>query len=580
MAGGGMGFIVAPERRAAAQDQLLHLMQQTKQRMEQAVPFAMDPVVYDFAINERGSCATLDDDGGQLLPAGYYALVVPALLRHDPRTLNTTRRAELDRFGAACRTRPALSGMMQLLFDRLLPRASRAGADAPDLEILLRELGFDRAQHEQIRADLQRGRIGLMQNRLPAVTDIRDVEPEDVIDALQPLDPAFQRIGAAALAAGAVAVVTLAGGAGSRWTQGAGIVKAINPFARLAGRHRSFVEVHLAKSRQAMRRHGAAVPHLVTTSYLTHAAIEAYVADHPTLRPLRDAGLLVLSPGRAVGLRLVPMARDLRFAWEETPQQLLDAQAQKVRDSLHAALIAWARSAGEGRDYTDNLPQQVLSPVGHFFEVPNLLRNGVLARLLDERPQIRYLLLHNIDTVGAALDAGLLGVHISRGDCLTFEVTPRRIDDRGGGLARVDGTLRLLEGLAMPREADEAALSYYNTLTTWIDIDQLLAIAGLDRTTLHDQARVAAAARALAARVPTYITLKDVKKRWGHGQEDVFPVAQYEKLWGDMTALPEVACGFVAVPPHRGRQLKEPAQLDAWLRDGSAAFLETITDWE
>ena len=40
--------------------------------------------------------------------------------------------------------------------------------------------------------------------------------------------------------------------------------------------------------------------------------------------------------------------------------------------------------------------------------------------------------------------------------------------------------------------------------------------------------------------LPTYITIKDVKKRWGHGQEDVFPVAQWEKLWVDMTALPEV----------------------------------------
>ena len=52
--------------------------------------------------------------------------------------------------------------------------------------------------------------------------------------------------------------------------------------------------------------------------------------------------------------------------------------------------------------------------------------------------------------------------------------------------------------------------------------------------------KVAAAIRAMAAKMPTYITLKDVKKRWGHGQEDVFPVAQFEKLWGDMTALPEV----------------------------------------
>ena len=80
--------------------------------------------------------------------------------------------------------------------------------------------------------------------------------------------------------------------------------------------------------------------------------------------------------------------------------------------------------------------------------------------------------------------------------------------------------------------------------------------------------------------MPTYVTLKDVKKRWGHGQEDVFPVCQFEKLWGDMTALPEVDCRFVVVPRGRGQQLKDPAQLDGWLRDGSAADVERLCDWE
>jgi len=79
--------------------------------------------------------------------------------------------------------------------------------------------------------------------------------------------------------------------------------------------------------------------------------------------------------------------------------------------------------------------------------------------------------------------------------------------------------------------------------------------------------------------MPTYITLKDVKKRWGKGQEDVFPVVQFEKLWGDMTALPELSCHFVAVTRARGQQLKEPAQLDGWLRDGSAAYVESLCDF-
>jgi hypothetical protein len=275
----------------------------------------------------------------------------------------------------------------------------------------------------------------------------------------------------------------------------------------------------------------------------------------------------------------VPTARDLRFAWEEMPQQLLDEQAQKVRESLHAALIHWAQQTGEGSDYTDNAPQQCLHPVGHWYEVPNLLRNGVLVRLLAERPTLRHLLVHNVDTLGADADPLVLGQHIASGKAMTTEVITRRIDDRGGGLARVDGRLRLVEGLALPREEIEFTLTYYNSATYWIDIDQLLVAFGLTRDDLADDAKVAAAVRNVAARMPTYITLKDVKKRWGKGQEDVFPVTQFEKLWGDMTTLPGFECAFVAVPRVRGQQLKEVAQLDGWLRDGSAAYLETLCDW-
>jgi hypothetical protein len=131
----------------------------------------------------------------------------------------------------------------------------------------------------------------------------------------------------------------------------------------------------------------------------------------------------------------------------------------------------------------------------------------------------------------------------------------------------------------LPDERIEFQLSYYNSATYWIDLDRLLTVFSLTRADLANQDRVAPAVRALAARMPSYITLKDVKKRWGQGQEDIFPVAQFEKLWGDMTALPELDCRFVAVPRNRGQQLKEPAQLDGWLRDGSAAYLESLGDW-
>jgi hypothetical protein len=199
--------------------------------------------------------------------------------------------------------------------------------------------------------------------------------------------------------------------------------------------------------------------------------------------------------------------------------------------------------------------------------------------LIENRPRLNYLMVHNIDTVGANADPAVLGYHIHSSAALTTEVIPRHLEDRGGGLARVDGQVRLIEGMALPSEELESRLRYYNSATYWIDVDRLLTLFGLTRDALGETARVDEAVRAVAARMPTYITLKDVKKRWGKGQEDIFPVAQFEKLWGDMTALPELDCRFAAVPRVRGQQLKEPAQLDAWLRDGSAAYTESLCTW-
>src|SRR5580700_4568451 len=235
------------------------------------------------------------------------------------------------------------------------------------------------------------------------------------------------------------------------------------------------------------------LPHVITTSYLTHDAIADWVTasrvTEPRVTEPRPSGSgpsypgpLLLSPGRNIGLRLVPMVRDLRFAWEEMPQQLLDDQAQKVRESLHSSLIAWAHQAGEAGNYTDNLPTQCLHPVGHWYELPNLFRNGVLARLLEERPRLRYLMLHNIDTLGADLNPELLGLHIESGAALTTEVIARQIDDRGGGLA-------------LPDERIEFQLSYYNSATYWIDLDRLLPAFSLSRADLTDHEKVAAAVR-------------------------------------------------------------------------------------
>jgi len=573
MSGGGMCMMVAPERRPAFRDDILAIMRTAKRELEDALPFAMEPVVYDFRINTKGSMAGLLAGDHATMPARYYALQVPELVRQDPASVEYLRRVELDHFTTHCDKPEETYRILRTLVSNLF-RVGGAASQGERREWdeasdhIKQENGFDPIQHEQTREDLRAGRIGLSRNRLPVDTDIRDVENSDVI--VMGGNKRHRARGNSALREGRVAVLSLAGGVGSRWTTGAGVIKAVNPFVFLEGKHRSFLELHLAKTQATFKHFNAPAPHIISTSFLTHAPIEKHLQLNQNYG---FSGPLYLSPGRSICQRLIPMVRDLVFLWEEMPQETLDEQKQKVREAVRGALMDWARAKGEGTDYVDNVPIQRFSPPGHWYEVPNLLRNGVLAQVLAEQPSIETIMLHNIDTLGASLDPDALGAHLVSGNILTFEVVPRRIYDRGGGLARVNGRVRLLEGLAQPREEDELNLRYYNSQTTWIQIDPLLQLFGLTRADLSaSDTKVAEAVRRMGRRMPTYVTIKDAKRRWGHGQEDVYPVAQFEKLWSDMTALADVSCGFLVVPRLRGQQLKDLNQLDPWANDGSKEY--------
>ncbi|HPL46368.1 MAG: UTP--glucose-1-phosphate uridylyltransferase [Prolixibacteraceae bacterium] len=575
MSGGGMGFIFDPSVRDQAREWLLTTMLATKKEMEKSVPFAMDPVVYDFKINEKGTSATFYTGEKAFLPVKYYTLMVPNLLKKEITELTHCQQRELELLGKSNKSRGFYQSFVTDLFDRMIPQEETGSQNQQQLTELLKETGFNPKIHEEIKAELKAGRIGLAQNRLPVNTLISDPLPGEVLNS----DGSHRRTaissGNTAIRSGEVAIVTLAGGIGSRWTQGAGVVKALHPFFRFAGRHRNFIEVHLAKNRRVEKQFETSIPHVFTTSYMTHQP----VVDFLKAGNFRLGKEVFLSPGKFTGLRLYPMERDLRFYWDEMPHQILDDQAQKVRDNLRNVLVKWTKQAIEGEDYTENKPEQCIHPVGHWFEIPNMILNGTLKELIRHNPGLRYLLVHNIDTLGVTVDPALLGLHIKENNTMTVEVIPRWMEDRGGGLARVNDTLRLVEGMALPDESVEFRLSYYNTNTFWITIEPLLAAFGLTMQDLDREEILQEQILEMSKAMPSYITIKDVKKRWGKGQEDIFPVTQFEKLWGDMTALPGLKIGFVEVSRFRGQQLKEMAQLDGWVNDGSAEFVNGLCHW-
>jgi UDP-N-acetylglucosamine pyrophosphorylase len=576
MSGGGMGFIFDPCIKQKAQDRLQQLMSETKKKLEHTIPFAMEPVVYDFSINENGTVANLAEGNEALLPEEYYTLLLPQLLKKEVRSLSTCQRNELALLGYVYKSSEKFTGFVTNLFDQMIPQNQEVSSQQKPLNELLEELGFDSEQHDQIKKDLKLGRIGLAKNRLPISTIIEDVKKSEIASQKDLNVRGLIDIGLKSLQNRELAIITLAGGVGSRWTKGAGVVKSLNPLAKFAGKHRNFLELHLAKTRKIELSLSTKLQHVFTTSYLTHPAISNFLQNDQIYNTNHS---IYLSQGKVIGLRLFPTERDLRFLWEEMPQQLLDEQAQKVQQSLHSALINWTKAAGEAEDYRDNLPSQCIHPVGHWYEIPNLFLNGTLKQLIEDNPHLKYILVHNIDTLGANADPALLGYHIEQQKAMSVEVITRKLDDRGGGLAKINGRLRLIEGMALPDEKIEFNLSFYNTNTFWIDIDKLLLSFGLIRNDLFNAEKVRLSVYKMASIMPTYVTIKEVKKRWGKGQEDIFPVTQFEKLWGDMTSIPELTCSYINVSRMRGQQLKEVSQLDGWLRDGSKEYIETICQW-
>ncbi|MEL6943906.1 MAG: UTP--glucose-1-phosphate uridylyltransferase, partial [Bacteroidota bacterium] len=427
MSGGGMGMFVNPENYEAYKQGVLDILQETKKELSAALPFAMEPVVYNFRINKNGTYAQLKRGGEAFLPARYYSLQIAELAKQNAREIPYQRRLEVELYSSQLQAGAVSYGLLRSLVSNLFQVSDAEQGDSKQQENALAakiksENGFDTIQHSKIREDLQKGRIGLGRNRLAAETKIEDVKSAD-IEHLVTGDAT--QLGEKALSEGKVGVLSLAGGVGSRWTKGAGVIKAINPFAMLEGKHRSFLEIHLAKTSKTAQLYHAQPPHLVATSYLTYDAIEK---EMQRTNHYNYNGKVYLSKGKSIGQRFVPMVRDLKFLWEEMPQEILDENKQKVRDAVRSALIGWAQTKGEGTDYIDNVARQRFSPLGHWYEVPNLIRNGVLAQLLREQPQVETIMLHNIDTLGANLDPTALGLHLQSKKMLTFEVIPRRLE--------------------------------------------------------------------------------------------------------------------------------------------------------
>ena len=145
MSGGGMAFFVAPDRQAEFRDQIAAIMRRVKARLDDALPFAMEPVVYDFRINPHGTFADARDRRrGHDAVALLHASGSPDDRRRDRATLDPLRKSDVDHFANHCRDTGELLRVFRTMINNLFPVTRAAAATAA--------AGWDQAA-EQIRTE-------------------------------------------------------------------------------------------------------------------------------------------------------------------------------------------------------------------------------------------------------------------------------------------------------------------------------------------------------------------------------------------------------------------------------------------
>ena len=216
-------------------------------------------------------------------------------------------------------------------------------------------------------------------------------------------------LGTKALAAGEVASVIL-GGMATRF--GGGVKAAVAAYEG-----KSFLDLKLGDVRAVARRTAGRIP----------VYLMASVATSDTLRPLAAAASTA-----AVPVQTFNQCASVRLLADGNA--FLDATK---KPSIYAT--------GHG-DLVDALAQAHLPPQG-----------------------IRYVVVSNVDNLGASLDPVVIGAHIRGKRPVTVEVVERRQGDVGGAMARVDGAPQIVEAFRLPPGSPLNDSAVFNTNTFVFD---------------------------------------------------------------------------------------------------------------
>ena len=289
-------------------------------------------------------------------------------------------------------------------------------ADAPDsLFAPFLRYGFDRALLARWQTDVAKGRLSKQGNLVTG--ELLAPPPKTVKELPGSSTKAraeLHALGAAAFQKGEVGMVVLNGGMATRF---GGVVKGV---VDVLGRGKSFLALVMADVLRVQKLYGGKVHVYLMNSYATDEATKAHFAQHGNFG--LDAGQIH------------------HFT------QFVSVRMEKNGELFRTA-DGGVSAYGPGH--------------GDF---PAAFRgSGCLKQFLGAGG--KWLLVRNVDNLGARLDADMVGAHIASKCETTVEVAPKWPEDVGGAPYLYDGKVQLVEQLRYPPDFRHEIVDVFNCNT-------------------------------------------------------------------------------------------------------------------
>ncbi len=325
-----------------------------------------------------------------------------------------------DHFPGHLRTEPkrslvrTLTQVHRLLRELPFPAVN----DLPPHQIaFLQQFGFDANLQRRWHDALAAGTLTKASN---VVTGPLQAPPAQDLDALpapgSPRHRELDALGRAAIAKGELGVVVLNGGMATRF---GGVVKGVVP---VLGERRSFLGLVLEDLQRVERVTGGRIPLFLMNSFATDASTKEHFDRHAHFG--HDAARIAHFT-QFVALRMTKQGELFRLGNGDVS----------------------AYGPGHG-------------------DFPGAFRAaGLLQRFRAAGG--RYVLVRNVDNLGARIEPVILGHHIASRRDATVELAPKWKGDAGGAPYLYQGRTQLIEGLRFPPGFDADIVDVFNTNTLW-----------------------------------------------------------------------------------------------------------------